>query len=62
MEGKVGEIDLRQDEDQGKQEQFEKEDAPAPSLHTSSPREHDFMLAPSIMSTESSWAMSRTVS
>ena len=54
MEGKVGEIDLRQDEDQGKQEQFEKEDAPAPSLHTSSPREHESMPLPPILSMDSS--------
>ena len=62
MAGKIGEIDLRQDKDQGKQEQFEKEDAPTPSLHTSSPRELDFMLAPSILSTDCLLAPSHTSS
>jgi hypothetical protein len=33
MEGKIGEIYLWQNKDKGKQEQFKKEDAPAPSLH-----------------------------
>jgi len=37
MEGKIGKIYLWQNKDKGKQEQFKKEDAPAPSLHNFNP-------------------------
>jgi hypothetical protein len=41
MEGKIGKIYLRQNKDEGKQEQFKKEDAPAPSLHNFNPLAND---------------------
>jgi len=41
MEGKIGKIYLGQNKDEGKQEQFKKEDAPAPSLHNFNPLAND---------------------